>query len=389
MEPHRNTVAHDLLAHFPWRHFDALVAQYGSDKGIRTLSTRTQFVALALAQASGISGLRETVTIVNSHEAKLYHLGATAVKRSTLSDANTLRSAKVFETLLTTMMASTQRRLRQDMTGLTYLIDSTSLKLNQRMAKWARFSADVCGAKLHVIYDPDADQPIYAAFSAANVNDVTMALDMPIVPGATYVFDLGYYHFRWWQKMHLQRCRIVTRLKKHTRLTVTRERHLQPGLPILADRFGYLPGRQARSRRNPFQDEVREVVVRADNGKILRIVTNDLLSPAQEIADLYKRRWAIELHFRWIKQTLAIRKFNGTSENAIRTQVFIAMIVFLLRRLAHASQQAVPSPLEFVRLVREHLMSRRDIANLRVPRRSRMRRHDVLEPETGRMALAA
>ncbi len=366
--PHRNTVIHAVLAGLPWPAFDALVKQYKSDKHVRTLSTKTQFIALAYGQMAGIAGLRETVSLMNSYEAELYHLGATPVKLSTLSDANTLRPSAVYETLFARLAALTHRTLRQDLTELVYLIDATSLKLNELSAKWARFSAKVCGAKLHVIYDPDANQPIHAVFSVARVNDITAAQKMPIVAGATYVFDLGYYHFRWWQAMHAKGCRFVTRLKTNTKLTITRERLVEPGLPILSDRIGHLPGRQASNRRNPFRDEVREVRVRTDNGKILRIVTNDLDSPAQDIADLYKRRWAIELYFRWIKQTLAIRKFIGTSENAIRTQIFIALIVFLLIRMAHASQSGVVSPLTFIRLVRSHLMSRRDIADLRTPR---------------------
>ena len=384
MTPHKNTVLHGILDIFPWKAFGSLVEQHGSDKHVRKLPTKAQFIALVVAQLSGISGLRATVTVVNSHGAQLYHLGGTTVKRSTLSDANALRPSAVFETMFAHMAALAHRSLRKDMHDLIYLIDSTSLKLNEYSAGWARFLAKVCGAKLHVIYDPDADQPIYAAFSAANVNDITAAQEMPIVAGATYVFDLGYYHFRWWHEMHQRGCRFVTRLKTNTKLTISRERLVKPGLPVLSDRIGYLPGRQAKTRRNPFQDEVREVRVRADNGTILRILTNDLTAPAQEIADLYKRRWAIELYFRWIKQTLAIRSFIGVSENAVRTQAFIALIVFLLKRRAHASQTAVASPLEFSRLLRAHVMSRRDIADLRRPGRPTWRQAELAQCEIPR-----
>jgi IS4 transposase len=389
MTPHRNTVIHDILDRVPWQAFDALVKQHSSDKHVRKLPTKTQFIVLAYAQMAGIAGLRETVTVVNSHEAQLYHLGARPVKLSTLSDANTLRPSAVFETLFARMVALAHRSLRRDLNELVYLIDATSLKLNERSASWARFSAKVCGAKIHVIHDPDANQPIHAVFTVARVNDITVAQDMPIVPGATYVFDLGYYHFGWWQRMHEKQCRFVTRLKTNTKLTVTRERLVEPGLPVLSDRIGYLPGRQAKSRRNPFQDEVREVRVRTDTGKILRIVTNDLDAPAQEIADLYKRRWAIELYFRWIKQTLAIRKFIGISENAIRTQIFIALIVFLLMRMAHANQQAVDSPLAFIRLARAHLMTRRDIADLRRPERRGIRKPISPVPDPSAIQVAA
>jgi hypothetical protein len=389
MVPHRNTVIHDILDRLPWPAFDALVKQHQSDKHVRKLTTKTQFIVLASAQMAGIGGLRETVTMVNSHAAQLYHLGATPVQRSTLSDANTLRPSAVFETLFARLAALAQRSVRQDLKQLVYLIDSTSLKLNEHSAQWARFSAEVCGAKVHVIYDPNAGQPIHAVFSAAKVNDITVAQEMPIVAGATYVFDLGYYEFRWWKAMHEKQCRFVTRLKTNTKLTVTSERQMKPGLPVFSDRTGYLPGRLANSRRNPFPAEVREVRVRTETGKILRLLTNDLDAPAQEIADLYKRRWAIELYFRWIKQTLAIRKFIGTSENAIRTQIFIALIVFLLMHLAHAGQTAVASPLTFVRLVRHHLMSRRDIADLRTPRRSDIRKSTSPFPDVSAMAAVA
>ena len=247
------------------------------------------------------------------------------------------------------------------------MIDSTHLPLNERSAKWARYTAGVCGAKVHVVYDPDADQPIYAAVSPANVNDISAAKEMPIEAGATYVFDLGYYDYGWWNKMHEAGCRIVTRLKTNTKLTLTREKHLPPGGPILADRFGTLPKRQAHNRRNPMDCEMREVVVRIDTGKVIRVLTNDLTSSAETIADLYKRRWAIELHFRWIKQALKIRKFLGTSDNAVRTQVYIALIVYLLLHLAHAVEKVSLPVLEFTRLMRTHLMSRRDIRALDRP----------------------
>ena len=289
------------------------------------------------------------------------------MKRSTLADANRLRPSAMFEELFAWMAGKLHRGLRREMDGTTYLIDSTSAKLNQLSADWARFSATVCGAKAHVIYDPDAGQPIYAAFSTANVNDITAAHDMPIEPGATYVFDLGYYDYRWWARLHAASCRIVTRLKANTRLTVTRERLVAPGGPILSDRIGTLPARQANNRKNPMSAELREVRVRTETGKVLRILTNDLDAPAQAIADLYKRRWLIELFFRWIKQTLRIKRFIGTSENAIRIQIAVALIVFLLLRLAHQAQRSVPRLPDFVRLVRANLIQRRDIRALNRP----------------------
>jgi hypothetical protein len=227
----------------------------------------------------------------------------------------------------------------------------------------------VCGAKLHVVYDPDADCPVYTAFSAANLNDITAAKAIPIVAQATYVFDLGYYDFAWWAKLDAANCRFVTRLKKNTPLTVTATRPVPAGGPILSDRIGTLPARLTYSRRNPFQKPVREIQVRIPSGKLLRVLTNDLEAPAQEIADLYKRRWAIELFFRWVKQVLKIRHFLGVSENAVRIQIAVALIAFLLLRLAQQMQKAVKSPLTFARLVRVNLMHLRGFSELLEPQR--------------------
>jgi len=150
-------------------------------------------------------------------------------------------------------------------------------------------------------------------------------------------------------------------------LSRVEEQAVPQGSNILSDRIGDLPERQAKSRKNPFQKKIREVQVRIDTGKILRIATNDLTASAQVIADLYKQRWAIELFFRWVKQTLKITRFVGTSENAIRIQIAVALITFLLLRLAQAAQKAVASPLAFARLVRANLMHKRDLRALLEP----------------------
>ncbi len=187
---------------------------------------------------------------------------------------------------------------------------------------------------------------------------------MPIEPGATYVFDLGYYDYGWWAKLDTAGCRIVTRFKTNTPLAVVAELPVSRDTAVLSDRIGHLPARQSHGRRNPFQDPVREVRVRTETGTVLRVLTNDLDASAQEIADLYKRRWAIELFFRWVKQTLKITRFLGTSENAVRIQIAVALIAFLLLRLAQATQKAIHSPLAFARLVRANLMHRRRIDRL-------------------------
>lgn len=361
---HQNSVFHGVLKHVPWGEFDRLVEKHEADFRVRALRTKDQFVALLYGQLSGAASLREIVAGLESHAVRLYHVGAQPPRRSTLSDANALRPVAVFAELFAEMVKRAHRGLRRKIADTTYLIDSTGVRLNGLSRCWAHFSEGVCGAKVHVIYDPDADRPIYAAVSPAKVNDITAAQAMPITPGATYVFDLAYYDYAWWAKLDAAGCRIVTRFKSNTPLTAVAELPLPKGSAVLSDRVGYLPARLARNRKNPFQDPVREVRVTTDGGKVLRILSNDLDASAQEIADLYKRRWAIELFFRWVKQALKITRFLGTTENAVRIQIAVALITFLLLRLAQSAQTIVQSPLAFARLIRANLMHRRRIDRL-------------------------
>lgn len=361
---HKNSVYHALQQYVPWGAFNQLVDEHEGDKGARTLTMRDQFSAVLYGQLAGAVSLREIEGGLQSHQARLYHLHAKPVKRSTLADANASRPAAVFTGLFSKLMKQAHRGLRRSLEETVYLIDSTSLRLTGLSEKWARFSSGVCGAKAHVIYDADAACPVYMAVTAANVNDITAAQAMPIEAGASYVFDLGYYDYNWWAKLDGAGCRIVTRFKSNTPLRVIEDRAVAQHGAILSDRVGYLPARQAKNRKNPFSDPVREVRVKIETGKTLRILSNDLDASAEEIAGLYKHRWQIELFFRWVKQNLKIKKFLGASENAIRTQIAIALIAYLLLRLAHAAQNSGLTLLSFTRLVRSNLMHLKRIDRL-------------------------
>jgi hypothetical protein len=366
--PHQNTVFRQLTNRLPWGLLDRLIEQTGADARVRKLDTKTMLLTLLFAQVSGARSLRDIEAILMSHAARCYHSGLRPVHRSTLADAAAQRPVQVFTELVSAMMAGMGRKLRRDLADCVRLIDSTTAPLNRLSEDWSRFSAHLCGVKAHVIYDPDADCPLYLGITPARVNDITAAKDMPIEAGASYVFDLGYYDYGWWATLDDAACRIVTRLKCNTPLTVIEQRPLpaEPG-NILSDRIGFLPERMAKNRHNPIQTAVREITVMLDTGKVLRIVTNDLDAPASEIAALYKRRWAIELFFRWIKQTLRIRHFYGTGENAVRIQIAVALIAFVLPRLAHMAQSVIDSMTRFARLVQANILHRRPIDRLRRP----------------------
>ena len=163
---HKDSVLHGLLQHVPWGGFDQLVDEHGGDKGVRTLSMRDQFSALLYGQLSGASSLREIEGGLQSHRARLYHVNAKPVRRSTLADANSSRPVAVFTGLLQKLMKQAHRGLRRSLEETVYLIDSTSLRLNELSKEWARFSSGVCGAKAHVIYDADAGCPVYMAVTS-------------------------------------------------------------------------------------------------------------------------------------------------------------------------------------------------------------------------------
>jgi hypothetical protein len=378
---HQNSVFHGLLKHVPWATLDRIVDEHEAGRDPRNLQARAHLVAMLYAQLSGSRSLRDIETSLKSQAGRLYHLGGAPVSRSALATANATRPCESFAGLLAALMAQLQRGYRRKIGDCVRLIDSTSVRLSALSGDWATFSAGVCGAKAHVVYDPDADQPLYLMVTAANVNDIVAAKQMPTEPGATYVFDLGYYDYAWWASLHQAGCRIVTRLKANTPFTIVEERPVAVGSAVLSDCVGHLPTRLAASRKNPMAGLVREVRVRIETGKVLRIFTNDLTASAQEIADLYKRRWAIELFFRWVKQTLKIGHFFGTSENAVRTQIVVALIAFVLLRLAHEASGVVESPLAFARLIRTNLMERRPIGEL-------LRRPAPLEPGPRQAILA-
>jgi hypothetical protein len=361
---HQNSVFHGVLKHVPWQEFERILAQHGADKDGRGLTSKAHLIAMVYAQLSGAASLREIEIALTSHAGRLYHLGGSEVARSTLAEANRYRPAEIFADLFAALTKQAQGRLRRQVGRAVRLIDATSIPLTSLSGDWAQFSAEICGAKAHLVYDPDSDRPLYAQITASNVNDITAARAMPIEPGTDYVFDLGYYDFAWWASIDAAESRFVTRLKVNSPFTIEEERPVPAASPILSDRIGRLSKRLAASRKNPISKPLREVRVRIDTGAVLRLVTNDLDAPAQEIADLYKRRWAIELFFRWIKQTLKIRHFFGTTENAVRIQIATALITFLLLRLAQQANKIVDSPLAFTRIIRANLMHRREMSQL-------------------------
>ncbi|MEM1049797.1 MAG: IS4 family transposase [Pseudomonadota bacterium] len=362
---HQNTVFHALTQYIPWHHFDRLVDQHKADFRVRRFTTKDQFLSLLFSQLSGCASLREIEAGLQSFGPKLYHLGMHRPARATLCDANAKRPWQVYGDLFADMVGKANRKTKRSLGEITRIIDATPIRLSKQSADWVKFANKRYAAKVHVVYDPDQDRPLRADITSHTVHDVTPAKDLVLEAGATYVFDAGYYDYKWWSEMDALGCRFVTRLKSNTRLGAKRPLAVAGDADgILSDSIGLLPRRLGSSRRNPMWDPVREIAVRISSDKTIRIATNDLDAPAQEIADLYKQRWQIELLFKWLKQHLQFKQFLGRSHNAVCIQVYVALIAFLLLRLAQQNQSNIRSEKHFANLIGIHIMTRRPIENL-------------------------
>jgi hypothetical protein len=364
---HQNSLFHQLLQFVPWSMFDRLVDEHQADLRVRRLTTKSQLIALVYGQLAGAQSLREIELGLASHAQRLYHLGAARPARSTFADANAKRPAQLFADLFAIMTMNASRGLRRHMREAVHLVDATSIRLTDLSRGWADYERHGALVKLHVDFDADRTVPANIAITPARINDIVMAHTLPVEPGATYVFDLGYYDFSWWARLNEAGCRIVTRLKTNTRPRLIANRPVSGEGPIRSDRIVAIDHRIKSHRTNPLADiPLREIVVAID-GRTLRLMTNDLDASAESIAALYKARWQVELFFRWIKQHLKIKRFLGTTENAIRIQIAVALIVFLLLRMAAEATRSTASLLTFARLVRTNLMHIRPLDDLHKP----------------------
>lgn len=355
-----------LLKPIERRSVEKIVERHDGDAYDKSFKSWDHLVTLIYAQLKGIDGLRELETAFNANPQHHYHLGVGKLARSTLSDANARRPVAIFAEVFTKLAGTVHRHLRQEGTAMVRLIDASPIPLD-KLCHWAKWNGRIRGLKLHVVYDPAADVPACVEVTPANVNDVEIGQQTPIKVGTTYVFDKGYCHFGWWQKINDCGAFFVTRKKVNMRLRATGHRFNRKrkgdGFEIIADDEVKLVSKS--NSRLPIP--LRRIKIKRETGGMITLLTNDLTRTAVEIAALYKSRWQIELLFRWIKQHLDIRKFLGRNENAIRLQVLAAMIAYLLLRIAAKINCVKMLPLRFAELVRQFLFTRRSIATITKP----------------------
>jgi IS4 transposase len=363
---YQNTVFGSLLKALPRRRFATIVERHGGDKYVKGFSSWDHLVTLIFGQLGGLSSLREVETVWNVQAVHHYHLGSGPIRRSTLSDANRRRPSAIFAEVFAALSAMAAGALAREGQHVVRLIDATPIPLSS-LHKWAEWNGRTRGLKTHVTYDPEDDRPVHLEITAATVNDVVAGRRQPIEPGATYVFDKAYADYAWWQRLHEAGCRFVTRPKSNVPLRVLSARPVSEDdsqtAAIESDNVVELASQQ----RLRLPISLRRIVLRRQDGRLLTILSNDLERSAGAIAALYRKRWQIELLFRWLKQHLKIRTFLGRSENAIRLQILAAMIAYLLLRIAARDSRSKLLALRFADLVRTRLFEHRSIADLDKP----------------------
>lgn len=326
-----------VLKAIPHRSFDESVARHHADKFCKRFNHWDHMVAMLYAQLSGAPSLRVLELSFNSHLTHHRALGAEAVRRSTLADANERRAGEVFDDAAAWLITQVSRKLRQDSKELMCLLDSTSITLKGReFDRWTldNRTRNTQGIKLHLLLDTSTQSPTWYRFSAPNVNDVEQAGCVPLQPDGLYVFDKGYCDFNWWKKIDATGAYFVTRFKSNAALAIQEEQ------PIPADERDVIMRDEivrckrkyvGKYRVNSYDKPLRRIVVRRpDKSTPLVLATNDLDARASDIAQRYRERWAIELFFKWVKQHLEIKSFFGRSANAVHNQVVTALISYLL-----------------------------------------------------------
>jgi IS4 transposase len=380
---YRNTRFHEVLKGLPRGLFEKAVQQHAADKYSKGFRRWDQYLAMVYAQLSGSCSLRALETGFNSQSIHHYHLGSRPIKRSTLADTNAKRDAGLFKRLCEHLLTQVHRQTRSEFQPMLYLLDSTPIPLKgQAYEAWASAHKThrTQGLKAHVMLAKATTTPVFLEITPPNVNDIEVGRDIPIERGATYVFDKGYCHYNRWYQIHQSQAYFVTRFKANAGLQVIGEQPIaEPAGHILKDELVRFKNRQPGGHRinHYYGTTLRRIVVaRPDKSTPLVLATNDLERPAEAIAALYKQRWDIELFFKWLKQNLRIKKFLGHSENAVRTQIYIAIITYLLVYLMKQREAFKGSLTTFMITLRGHLFQR--IETEYQMYRRRQRRHDLL-----------
>ena len=323
-----------LIGFLPDRDFRRCVARYQGDRYVKRLSCWEQFLAMAFAQLAYRESLRDIEACLGAVGSKLYHMGfGSAVARSTLADANEIRDWRIFADFAQVLIRTAIKLSPNDVTGIAevrelYALDSTTIDLCLSLFPWARFRKHKAAVKMHTLLDLHGSIPTFIRITDGKVHDVNILDELTLEAGAFYVMDRGYIDFERLYRFVLESAFFVVRTKANVLLQRRYSHPVDKSTGLRSDHTVILasPG-SARAYPDPLR---RVTYCDPETGKRLKFLTNNFALPPLAIAQIYKKRWAVELFFRWIKQHLRIKAFYGTSENAVKTQIWIAVSVYVL-----------------------------------------------------------
>jgi len=341
------TVFAQLLDFLPKYEFDKCVARYHGNRRVRKLPAYEHFLVLAFAQLTWRESLRDIETCLASFGPKLYHAGIRhPTARSTLADANENRDWRIFADFAQVLIRQATTLYADEpflveLQAAAYALDSTTIDLCLALFPWAKFRQHKAAIKLHTLLTLQGNFPTVIIVSPGRVHDVNILDQLVWEAGAFYIMDRGYFDFARWHRLHQGGAFFVTRAKQtfHGARRYSRPVDKTTGL-----RFDQTVGLTGLTARCDYPSPLRRIGYRDPaTGKRLVFLTNNFTVPALTIAQLYRSRWQIELFFKWIKQHLRIKAFYGTSPNAVRTQIWTAIAVYLLVAILKKRRQLEPS----------------------------------------------
>ena len=328
------TVFFQLIGFLPDREFRRCVARYGGDQKVRHFSCWDQFLAMAFAQLTYRESLRDIEACLRSLGGKFYHMGFRGkVARSTLADANESRDWRIFADFAQVLIRIARPLHAHDPIGIDldqtlYALDSTTIDLSLSLFPWAKFRKRKAAVKMHTLLDLRGNIPTFIRITAGKVQDVNILDEILPEPGAFYVMDRGYIDFQRLYVFVLCSAFFVVRTKRNIILERRYSHAVDKSSGVRSDQTVILTTMESALA---YPDPLRRIsYFDAETNKRFKFLTNNFSLPALTVAQIYKSRWQVELFFKWIKQHLRIKQFYGTSENAVKTQIWIAVSVYVL-----------------------------------------------------------
>ena len=328
------TLFAQLMDFLPWKTFHRIVDRCGGDRYVKSMTCADQFRVMAFAQLTYRESLRDIEVCLSAQSAKLYHMGLRQeTKRSTLADANEARDWRIHAEFAQRLIEQARKLYVGDSFGIelentAYALDSTTIDLCLSLFPWALFRTTKSAVKMHTLLDLRGNIPSFIHISDGKLGDVNVLDIMMLEPGAIYVMDRGYLDFARLYTMHQAQAFFVMRTKSNTRLKRVYSAPVDRSTGIFCDQTVTLTG--TTSRKN-YPEHLRRIRYKnAETGKTLVFLTNNFVLSAATICALYKARWQVELFFKWIRQHLRIKKFYGNLENAVKSQIWIAVSVYVL-----------------------------------------------------------